>query len=601
MNSTLTTTQPNVEADDVRLPTQHGLLVAWGQFAHHIGLIEKLTGVPVPQKTVQYAPQGKLLEFLMAILSGVEHLRDINDGPQPLAQDQAVAQAWGQETLAHYSTISRTLQACDLGTVAAVQSVLDDISRPFIRQAVDDVLLQDGYLTLDLDLMGRAVSNTSQSYPEATFGWMGNGIGLGYQMAQVSMPTQRYGRQWLAGFHHPGDTVSAECLQELILVAEQQLSVRPRRRVELLEPQLVELTQQIAQVEAWAQQQVQRAEQARERHALLGARLKATAQTLAGLEAEYAAEQRPIKPTSRLAQLRQQRQSWERQRARALKQAQQAEARAERHRQKGQALRQAYQALAQRMAQFRADNATNSHPVIIFVRMDAGFASGANLAWLIQMGYIPYTKAHNDQVAQALLARIHAQTVWVRVGDNAEMTAWDGYRLHQCPYPLTVALERFQTPKGIKHAALLTYRDDGQMLILPAWFAFYNGRQTIEAGNKEEKQVFKVQHLMSRSPAGIHLQERFTLFGANFVRWAAIWLRDQTPEDSTRFLKTLDSVKTMVRIAANSPAWFIRTPLGAFLEFAEPSRFAGTILRLSGIWCYQPALPLLRPLQFSSE
>ena len=239
--------------------------------------------------------------------------------------------------------------------------------------------------------------------------------------------------------------------------------------------------------------------------------------------------------------------------------------------------------------------------MVIFVRIDAGFASGPNLAWLIEMGYIPYTKAYNDKVAQALLARVDAQTVWVPVGSNAEMTAWDGYLLNSCPYPLTVALERFQTPQGQKHAALLTYRDDGQMLTLPAWFAFYNSRQTIEAGNKEEKQVFKVQHLMSRSPAGIRLQELFTLFGANFVRWAAVWLRDQTPKEGATFLQTLDSVKTMVRVAANSPAWLIRNPLGAFLEFAEPSCFAGTILRLSGNWCYQPALPLLRPLQFSSD
>lgn len=601
MNCELTSAQPSVDIDNVRLPTQHGLMVAWGQFAQDIGLIEGLMQVPVPQKIVRHVPQKKLLEFQMAILAGVEYLQDINAGPHPLARDRTVAQAWGQDSLAHYSAVSRTLAACDHETVTAVRAVLDTVSQPFIQQAVDDVLLHDGYLTLDLDLMGRSVSNTSQSYPEAAFGWMGNGVGLGYQMAQVSMPTQRYGRQWLAGFHHPGDTVSAECLQELILAAEERLKIRPRRRPELLEPQLAVLAQRIAQVETWAQKQAERAEQARERHALLGAQLKTTAHTLVDLEAQYVAQQRPVKPTSRLAQLRQQRQGWERQRARAQEQARQAEARAERHRQEAQALREAHQALAQRIAQYQAENADNSHPVIVFVRMDAGFASGPNLAWLIEMGYIPYTKANNNKVAQALLSRVDSETTWIRVGDNAEMTAWDEYLLNGCPYPLTVALERFQTPPGQKYAVLLNYRDDGQMLTLPAWFTFYNSRQTIEAGNKEEKQVFKVQHLMSRSPAGIQLQELFTLFGANFVRWAAAWLRDQTPEEETAFLQALDSVKAMVRIAANSPAWLILNPLGAFLEFAEPSRFSGTVLRLSGVWCYQPALPLLRPLHFSSD
>jgi len=601
MNRQSLPTQPHVETDTVRLPTQHGLLVAWGQFAQRIGLVEGLLQVPVSQKKVQHAPQKKLLEFQMAILAGVEYLQDINLGPHPLIRDRAVALAWGQDRLAHYSAVSRTLETCEPETVAAVQAVLEAVSSPFIQQIVDDCLLGTGCLTLDLDLMGRAVSNTSQSYPEAAFGWMGDAVGLGYQLAQVSTWTPRYGRQWLAGFHHPGDTVSMACLQELILAAEQRLGLRPRRRVELLEPQLRHLTEQLAQVEAQAQKRAAQAEQARERHALLGAKLKATAQTLADLEAQYAAAQRPVKPTSRLAQLRHQRQGWEQQRARAAYQAQQATVRGEHYRQQAQALRQAQQALAHRIAQYQAENAANPHPVIIFVRMDAGFTSGANLAWLIELGYIVYTKAHHAQVAQALLARVNAQTVWVRVGDNAEMTAWDGYQMHGCPYPLTVALERFQTPHQLKHAALLTYRDDGQMLTLPAWFEFYNGRQTIEAGNKEEKQVFKVQHLMSRSPGGIRLQESFTLFGANFVRWAAAWLREQVGAEGALFLPTLDRVKTMVRVAANSPGWLIRNPLGTFLEFADSSGYAGVVLRLAGVWCYQPALPLFRPLQFPNQ
>jgi hypothetical protein len=43
-----------------------------------------------------------------------------------------------------------------------------------------------------------------------------------------------------------------------------------------------------------------------------------------------------------------------------------------------------------------------------------------------------------------------------------------------------MALERFHTPEKQKHSALIVYRDDGQQFALPAWFHFYNGRQTIE-------------------------------------------------------------------------------------------------------------------------
>jgi hypothetical protein len=81
MNCESAPTQPSIESGHVRLPTQHGLMVAWGQFAQDIGLIEGLMDVPVPQKMVRHAPQKKLLEFQMAILAGVEYLQDINAGP----------------------------------------------------------------------------------------------------------------------------------------------------------------------------------------------------------------------------------------------------------------------------------------------------------------------------------------------------------------------------------------------------------------------------------------------------------------------------------------------------------------------------------------
>jgi hypothetical protein len=54
---------------------------------------------------------------------------------------------------------------------------------------------------------------------------------------------------------------------------------------------------------------------------------------------------------------------------------------------------------------------------------------------------------------------------------------------------------------------------------LPAWFGDYNGRQTIEAGIKEGKNVFQMHHLKVRSEAALYLQEQFAAFAANLVRW----------------------------------------------------------------------------------
>jgi hypothetical protein len=72
-----------------RLPqgllTQHALMIPLGEFAYEIGLIPKMLGVSVPQKSVVHAPQAKLLTFLMGILTGITHLKDLNHGAHPLA------------------------------------------------------------------------------------------------------------------------------------------------------------------------------------------------------------------------------------------------------------------------------------------------------------------------------------------------------------------------------------------------------------------------------------------------------------------------------------------------------------------------------------
>ena len=137
------------------------------------------------------------------------------------------------------------------------------------------------------------------------------------------------------------------------------------------------------------------------------------------------------------------------------------------------------------------------------------------------MGYWPDTKAANGQTTTALRAHQPRGARWQKAGDNAEMVLVGERMQHGCPYPLTVALERFQVGRNVKYATLVRY---GPPPTLPVWFAPYNARQTIEAGNKEMKGVFFVQHLMSHSLAGIQLQVLFTGLAANVVRWCRTWL-----------------------------------------------------------------------------
>jgi hypothetical protein len=153
-----------------------------------------------------------------------------------------------------------------------------------------------------------------------------------------------------------------------------------------------------------------------------------------------------------------------------------------------------------------------------------------------------------------------------------------------------VAVERFHTPEQVKHSALLAYRDDGRELTLRAWFAFYNARQTIEAGIKESNVVFQMHPLKMRSPGGIALQEQFALFAAKFVRWAAVWLRERVAQSTPRFDRALQRVKAMVRVGANTSAWVVAAEEDLLLKFDDTGAYPGVELRLAGAWRTRPPL-----------
>lgn len=575
------------------LLTQHALLVAWGEFAQEIGLLQQLSQVDIPVKRVVHTPQGKVLTFLMGILTGITHLKDLHEGAHPLAHDWPALRAWGLVALAHYTNVSRTLAACDEDTVAAIVQVLQAVSQPFIDQEVNLVLQQDHPLIIDLDLAPRRVSNTSTTFPGAEFGWQGDRVGLGYDAALVALTSPTYGRLFLAGFHHPRHTVSLPRLQKMVQAAEDRLGRRPRRRTELVAQRLQALRQTMQQRQNWWDAQLQRQRELQQQLETLPPTVAQLQDEVATLAATYQAQGRAEKPHSRLAQARRRLTSAQKKLSRTPQQFEQAQQAAATHHQRLVQLQTEYETLQAHLQQLRADNEQNPQPVTIILRLDAGFGSGANLTWLIEMGYIIYTKAHNAQVAAGLLPQLPTAATWTRVGKNAEMIGCGEQRITNCPYPLTVALERFHTPQGQKHSALLTYRDDGQCLTLPVWFDFYNGRQTIEAGIKEGNVVFKMHPLKLRSPGGIALQEQFTLFAANFVRWAMVWLRERVTRSTPRFATALTRVKAMVRLAANTSAWVVGTPDHLLVQFDETSTYPGVELRLAGTWRVRP--PLLPP------
>jgi len=72
--------------------TQHAMLVVWGLYARQIGLVKAIEQVKLRQKTRTHQPQTKVLEFLVAILAGLPHLKDISRSAHPVGRTTGVRQ-----------------------------------------------------------------------------------------------------------------------------------------------------------------------------------------------------------------------------------------------------------------------------------------------------------------------------------------------------------------------------------------------------------------------------------------------------------------------------------------------------------------------------
>jgi hypothetical protein len=327
-----------------------------------------------------------------------------------------------------------------------VIEVLEKVSQPFLQQEVQLALQQKGYLVYDADLTGRPVSSTSTSYPDTAFGYMGDTICLGYQVAVVSFHSPSYGRLWLVNQLHPGDTVSVTQAQALVLAAEQRTGLRPLRRVNLLK-------QRIRQVEACCCAAEQQAASSEERLRLAQLRVQETEHALAeaqrhcrSVEADYEREQRQLTSHCKLTRARQQLLMYQQRLPRTQQALGVAQRRSTRHTALWAAADSELTQLRQHAKRLQADNLTNAQPVRIHLRLDGGFASQENLAWVIEMGYDLYSKARSTHVRDTLLAEVTPASPWQRVGGNASLLAWtnttvDGAFL----YPLNVALAQYHT------------------------------------------------------------------------------------------------------------------------------------------------------------
>ncbi len=530
--------------------TQHALLVPWGHFAREIGLLAGIEAVRINQKVYEHTPQAKVIEFLVAILSGAKYLQDISLAAHPLDKDLAVAAAWGQAGWADYTGVSRTLSALSWAEAHEIVSVLERVSQPFLDRELSVMRSQGSRLQYDGDLTGLPVSNTSRTYPNAAYGYMGDEIRLGYQAGVVSLQSPTYGRLWLSVEHHAGDTVSCTQAEAMVLAAEKRSGQRPRRRTELLEQR----------IEAFVHSREPAERRLESQRVILAAAQKAQQETVAQLREETnpkrigVLERRCVR-REKAVQL-------------AMNKLGRTQAWLSGHLEQEKALRK-------RLEQFKQENAENLQSLEACFRLDAGFGTYDNIALLIEMGYEVYVKLHNHKIVQMLKKKVTNESAWVRVGNNTEIVSWAGLQLQHCPYPLDIALERFYTGKTHKHSALAHFGETPVTTDLPAWFGKYNARQTIEAGIKEAKQVFYLHRLKVRSEPAIFLQEAMTIFAANFIRWATVWIDQHAEKNEHTLPLGKMGIKKQVQVAAHTSAKVIQNSEGMLLKFSPVSAFAG--------------------------
>lgn len=576
--------------------TQHAMLVIWGIFAQRIGLVEKINEVKLSQKTREHTPQKKVLEFLVSILAGYEHLKDISLSAHPLDEDKVVAEAWGHEEWADYSGVSRTLASLKAEETDELIEVMQEIERPYREEEIAAALCRGECLIYDADLTGRSVSSTSESYPDAAFGHMGDSVELGYQAALVCMASQKYGRLWLSNKLHPGDTVSVTEAKALVMAAEASTRVRPRRRIELAQEQLRSAEAELAELQNQASESEERIKAAKWNLHDAQLTLNEAQRQFSTYTKEYKQEGRTPTTHCKLTRAKQKMETYQKRLPRSQQQLDVANRRFERHQTQFQ--KALLQVEEQRIhcQQLAADNQNNPCPVRVILRIDAGFSSQENIQWLIEMGYDVFTKDRGTNAKNLAVDALPPEAVWEAVGRNATMAGIPTTTLGgHFTYPLDVALVRYQLGETQRQSLLLHFGLDDVTDDLKQWFQSYNGRQTIEAGIKEGKSVFQMHHLKVRSPEALRLQEHLASFAANFVRFAALWLEEQ----SIDFLPfDTSSVKQMVSVCAHTSASVSRNGDSWLLTFSDHSCFAGHTIRI-GNGPIQLPLPLLFSFQFS--
>jgi hypothetical protein len=134
----------------------------------------------LPLKTVDHAPQQKLLDLLVSLLTGCRAVNQVNTRLRP---DVALALAWGRERFAEQSNLSRTLDAFTAEQVTQLREGGEAWWRRESR-TLRHSFSQD-WLWLDIDLTPLPISKHAEG---STKGKQAQKNRYGRQLARVHAP-----------------------------------------------------------------------------------------------------------------------------------------------------------------------------------------------------------------------------------------------------------------------------------------------------------------------------------------------------------------------------------------------------------------------------
>lgn len=143
--------------------TQFAPVAALSAYYQAHQVLKPLESVTIPMKKIDFSPTDKLLQVFLSILTGCEYLSVVNTRLRP---ERPLAQLWRNESFAHQSTLSETLDSLTLTNLSQLAAAIKQICQPCSRTLKHD---WRGFLWLDFDLSGLPCGKQAQESQKGYF------------------------------------------------------------------------------------------------------------------------------------------------------------------------------------------------------------------------------------------------------------------------------------------------------------------------------------------------------------------------------------------------------------------------------------------------